>query len=638
MNRFRATTLVVVLSVTPSFAASAPRISAVALTGQQAPGTSPGTTFSVFGSASFDGAPAIGADDTVAFAAILSDATAGFWLDPGFGPALLARSGSPAPGTEPGVVFSQRIAEATIFTPPLLSPGHAILADTLRGPGVGFGNDEGLWSFDGSMLSLVVREGTPAPGLTGIQLTALAPRALDGAGRAILSSTLTGAVVEGNNASLWRATPGAALQLLVREGDAAPGVGFGVVFAAPLGPVAFPTVLGNAAGDLLFQTNVHGPGTDDTNDEALFVRDSAGTRLYLREGSPVPGLPGYVFGNGSTSGFDPSLVSFGDDGIVALVADVSNGVESGRALLSDDTGSLRLLVRFGDPAPGGAGSFELFGRPVRNARGDIAFLASVASSPTRFGLWIDRAGIVSAVALPEDVIPGQPDAPIVRSIQILDGFNDDGFVLFTAELLTPGGFGSTALLLADPSGEIAVVARTGAPLTVADGDARTVGEIVARVGALNADSQIAFGARFTDGSGAELRAFGASACTSDLDCLDGDPCTDDSFSCAAGACVHVAATPKEAANLSVSRSSVSWDPAIETDAGTGYQVIRGSLASLPVGSAPATESCLADATPTTTILESTVPASGSGFWYLVRARHACGTGTYGDERVSTACP
>lgn len=638
MNRLRASSLVIAVSLSPSFAASVPRIAAVALTGGQAPGAAAGTTFSVFGNASFDGAPAIGADSAVAFAAILSDTTSGFWLDRGFGPELFARSGTQAPGTEPGVVFSQRVAEATIFTPPLLSPGHAVFADTLRGTGVGFGNDEGLWSFDGSTLSLVAREGAPAPGLTAIQLGELSPRALDGAGRAVFSTTLTGAVVEGNNASLWRATPGAGLQLLVREGDAAPGVGFGVVYAAPLGPVAFPTVLGNAGGDLLFQTSVHGPGTDDGNDEALFVRDSAGTRLYLREGDAVPGLPGYVFGNGSTSGFDPALVSFGDDGSVALIADVSNGVESGRALLTDDTGSLRLLVRFGDPAPGGAGSFDLFGRPVRNARGDIAFVASVASSPTRFGLWLDRAGVVSAVALPDDVIPGQPDAPILRSVQVLDGFDDDGFVLFTAELLTPGGFGSTALLLADPSGEIAVVARTGAPLTVADGDVRTVSEIVARVGALSDDSVIAFGARFTDGSGAELRAFAASSCSSDLDCLDGDPCTDDTFSCTLGACVHVAATPKEVAHVSVSKSSVSWDPAIEQDAGTSYEVVRGSLASLPVGSAPATESCLADATPSTTILEPTVPASGSGFWYLVRAKHACGAGSYGDGRVSAACP
>ena len=41
------------------------------------------------------------------------------------------------------------------------------------------------------------------------------------------------------------------------------------------------------------------------------------------------------------------------------------------------------------------------------------------------------------------------------------------------------------------------------------------------------------------------------------------------------------------------------------------------------------------------------PGLGEGYWYLVRARHACGTGTYGwaaangiptAERVTLTCP
>jgi hypothetical protein len=40
--------------------------------------------------------------------------------------------------------------------------------------------------------------------------------------------------------------------------------------------------------------------------------------------------------------------------------------------------------------------------------------------------------------------------------------------------------------------------------------------------------------------------------------------------------------------------------------------------------------------------QAAVPA-GSGFWYLVRGRNACGTGTYGlestgRERIVAACP
>lgn len=611
MKRFRGSSWILPVVVTSS-ALAAPRLGVVALSGQQAAGAPPGTTFSVFGPTSFDGGPAIGPDSTVAFAAILSDATLGFWLDHGSGPELLALSGSPAPGTEPGVVFSQRVSEAPLVTPPLLAPGHAVLANTLRGSGVGFSNDEGVWRFDGSGLVLVAREGASAPGLSGVQFTGLAPRALDGAGRAVVFSTLAGAVVEGNNASLWRAAPGAGLQLLVREGDAAPGAGFGVVFAAPSGPAAFSPTLGNAAGDLLFQTGVHGPGTSTTNDEALYIRDAAGIRLFLREGNPVPGLTGFVFGNGTSAGFD-GLVSFSDSGNVALTANITNGMATARAILSDFTGSLGVLVRSGDPTPVGNGSFDLLGRPFLNTGGEITFVASTTSSPTRFGLWRFSSGVLRALALPGQPVSGQPDGASLDTVQSVCGFNDDGFVLFTAILLAPSGFGSTALLLADPAGNLSVLARTGATLAVGGGDVRTVSEIDVRLDALSGDGQAAFGVRFSDGSGAELRAFAGTL---------------------------------EITNVRVSRSSVTWDPAADEDAGTLYQVIRGSLGTLPVGSVPATETCLGEGT-STQVPETSVPASRSGFWYLVRAKGPRGAGTYGfalqddlpaAERVSEACP
>src|SRR4029450_3168021 len=128
-----------------------------------------------------------------------------------------------------------------------------------------------------------------APGLAGIQLSSMMLFGIDNAGRAIVSSILTGAVVQDNNESIWRAAPGTGLELIAREGSAAPGAGFGVVFASPVGPSAFPIILGNAVGDILFQGNLQGPGTGLGNDEALFIKSDSGTRLFIREGDPVPG-------------------------------------------------------------------------------------------------------------------------------------------------------------------------------------------------------------------------------------------------------------------------------------------------------------------------------------------------------------
>jgi hypothetical protein len=76
-------------------------------------------------------------------------------------------------------------------------------------------------------------------------------------------------------------------------------------------------------------------------------------------------------------------------------------------------------------------------------------------------------------------------------------------------------------------------------------------------------------------------------------------------------------------------------------AGTRYDVLRGDIDDLPVGSG--LEVCLADGTSGETTPETAVPARGRGFVYFVRAGNGCGTGPYGAtsqavERISTPCP
>jgi hypothetical protein len=90
--------------------------------------------------------------------------------------------------------------------------------------------------------------------------------------------------------------------------------------------------------------------------------------------------------------------------------------------------------------------------------------------------------------------------------------------------------------------------------------------------------------------------------------------------------------------------SLSWDSGGGPGAGGGitYDVLRGSLAELPVGGKPS-ETCLASPITSTTVGDPPVPGQGSGFWYLVRGRNACGAGAYGtrsdgQQILSSLCP
>lgn len=95
------------------------------------------------------------------------------------------------------------------------------------------------------------------------------------------------------------------------------------------------------------------------------------------------------------------------------------------------------------------------------------------------------------------------------------------------------------------------------------------------------------------------------------------------------------AVPGEVRNVRFDAAkALTWTTeAFRAGSGTTFDVLRGRTGQWPVGSGVG-ETC-------TTAAEA--PALGSGFYYLVRGRNACGVGTYGTTsagalRTSVACP
>jgi hypothetical protein len=132
-------------------------------------------------------------------------------------------------------------------------------------------------------------------------------------------------------------------------------------------------------------------------------------------------------------------------------------------------------------------------------------------------------------------------------------------------------------------------------------------------------------------------------------CNDGNACTAND-ACQAGACTGgVALTvPAEIANVTFGEdpSTIVWNSASGAGPGTVHDVLRGLANQFPVGSGPG-ESCLAPGIAAATASDPETPPVGSSYWYLVRGRNACGTGSYGfrevggvpgAERTSTSCP
>ncbi len=90
------------------------------------------------------------------------------------------------------------------------------------------------------------------------------------------------------------------------------------------------------------------------------------------------------------------------------------------------------------------------------------------------------------------------------------------------------------------------------------------------------------------------------------------------------------------------QETVEWLPSTASGDGTLYEVLRGDLGQLPVGTGPA-ETCLVSDTAATSLQDVTSPGPGTALYYLVRGANVCGTGTYGFdsgpvERTTSACP
>jgi len=108
-------------------------------------------------------------------------------------------------------------------------------------------------------------------------------------------------------------------------------------------------------------------------------------------------------------------------------------------VLAAETGALRAVVRSGVGAPGGGrfDRFDITSQPIVapvNARGQVAFFATVLRSPAREGIFLAEAGQVSKVAAFGDNLSGggtlaefavhplpvQPDTELVHVQSSLD--------------------------------------------------------------------------------------------------------------------------------------------------------------------------------------------------------------------------
>jgi hypothetical protein len=370
----------------------------------------------------------------------------GIWSEGSGSLALVARQGSPVPGSTSGRTFG-------------LSSGFASLRMRLNRSGRIAFSDQGMLS-EGS--------GTLTP--IGPRNWSLAGPVLNDAGRIAFSQNSPD---YSNDGGVWSEGSGN-LVLMIQKGSRAPGTEDGVVFGNQFRGDGSNTSFGvpalNNGGRIAFRaylTNGTGMLRDD---EGIWLESPEGIDLVAREGEQPPGTPdGVTFVGVSAPNLASSSIAtaFGDPVFNNAGQVAFRAAQTGRSVgiwATDRDGELRLVARSGVQAPGMAdgvrfdtswdphynpsGNVFPFRDPVLNDAGQIAFWARVTCCGVSLGgsesIWAtDRSGALRLIARAGEqleVAPGQ-----FRTISALDlvggtgnsdgrasGFNNRGQIAFWA--------------------------------------------------------------------------------------------------------------------------------------------------------------------------------------------------------------
>jgi len=380
---------------------------------------------------------------------------------------IIARSGESAPGTASAIFDS--------VSPPVLNDrGDIAFRGRLRGPAVCEEDQWGIWLHEAGRVSLVVRQGDPAPGIEGARFGPLptAGPGTTGIGRFYLSNQgqiafesyfLLGPTPSIGDAAIWQGRPGD-LELVVQQRSGVlPGLE-GRVFSLNA------NALQTENGMLFFEATLYGEEVASEENSGIWVVRAGRPRVVVRAGDPAPGSERTCFIGAQSLSSNPfsadSIASSGKVAIRAMVSSIGPGSGRREGIWAGSLNDLDLVALQDASVPESDQFFTGFGVASTNNAGWVTFVASFAPRPGGFlfpsGVWRWRNGVLETVAKLDQEVSDEPDQLFWQfGRPLLVG---DGSVVVTATTHQRDDFSRfrSGVWVGDP-GNLRSIMRSGAP-------------------------------------------------------------------------------------------------------------------------------------------------------------------------------
>ena len=479
--------------------------SKVVLSGEPAAGIAGGLTFDGFGFPLIDNAGRVAFRGYVSGQGVESSNNEGLWHGEANSLDLIVREGFDAPLVEAGTRL--RLIGPVYY---LGSDGTVAFNGAMEGPDMPSTGAIGMWGWNSNNVRLVARSGTLAPGLNEGERfrsigTAKFSVASDG-GVSFWSALGNAAGVPYfDHDSVWTERGGSP-ELLAREGDAVPDV----APSATLSGLSFIGSSKIGTPTRVFHGSMKGGILGGSFDYGLWVESNSSMSLVAYTGMPAPGFQdGRLLGNILTSAFavnssgQTAFTGFaaGPNGAANSYMAYAGSKDSLRFIAQDGDQAPGTSpgVRFDAMY-----SNNLQSLPISES-GRTAFKTSLIGPGVNLftnsrAVYSEGFGTLELVARAGNQAPGAPDGALFDRFNTLDMFAS-GQVIFGASLRGTGvtAENSNGIWVQNPMGLLLKLIRQGDVIEVGPGDLRTVAFFNFAFGqSINEHGDIAIELRFTD--------------------------------------------------------------------------------------------------------------------------------------------